>query len=74
LAGQLDFPEWYGRNWDAFWDLISDPEIVRMPDKLILLGFQGFSKKLPREAQLFRQCFSDLKERQPTISCEVIYS
>lgn len=18
----LDFPEWYGRNWDAFWDLL----------------------------------------------------
>ena len=18
----LDFPEWYGKNWDAFWDLL----------------------------------------------------
>lgn len=19
----LDFPEWYGKNWDAFWDMIN---------------------------------------------------
>ena len=21
----FDFPEWYGKNWDAFWDLLSEP-------------------------------------------------
>ena len=21
----FDFPEWYGANWDAFWDLLNEP-------------------------------------------------
>ena len=21
----FNFPEWYGENWDAFWDLINEP-------------------------------------------------
>lgn len=24
LRESLDFPEYYGRNWDAFWDCITD--------------------------------------------------
>jgi RNAse (barnase) inhibitor barstar len=25
LAAALGFPDYYGKNWDAFWDCITDP-------------------------------------------------
>ncbi|MFK1128324.1 barstar family protein [Pseudomonas aeruginosa] len=36
LAQALEFPDWYGRNWDAFWDSITG--LVDMPE---VLEFQG---------------------------------
>lgn len=74
LSDKLGFPKWYGNNWDAFWDMISDTEIVTMPNRLVLLGFKELSEKLPKDAKIFQECFLDLKEKYPSISCEVIYS
>ena len=74
LATNLGFPAWYGNNWDAFWDLIRDPSIVTMPNRLVLLGFKELSEKLPKDARIFQECFIDLKQKYPLISCDVIYS
>ncbi len=73
LSSQLGFPDWYGNNWDAFWDLIRDTEIVTMPDRLVLLGFKDISEKLPKDARILRECFVDLKQKYPEIDCEVVY-
>lgn len=35
LKQKLDFPAYYGENWDAFWDLVSDPEGDGLPDEII---------------------------------------
>ena len=32
----LGFPEWYGHNWDAFWDLVSSD--YPLPDRLTSRG------------------------------------
>lgn len=74
LSSKLGFPDWYGNNWDAFWDLITDTEIVAMPNKLKLVGFKELSEKLPKDTQILQQCFLDMKEEYPSIACEVIYS
>ena len=74
LASKLDFPDWYGNNWDAFWDMITDTEIVTMPNRLTLLGFKELSEKLPKDAKIFQECFIDLKQKHPSILCKVIYS
>lgn len=74
LSAELGFPDWYGNNWDAFWDLITDIELVKMPDRLNLVGFKELLEKLPRDAQLLQQCFLDMKEKYPSIDCEVIYA
>ena len=73
LSSKLGFPDWYGNNWDAFWDMITDTEIVTMPNRLTLLGFKELSEKMPKDAKIFRECFIDLKQKNPSISCEVIY-
>jgi ribonuclease inhibitor len=74
LSNNLGSPDWYGNNWDAFWDLITDAELMRPPDKLTFAGFQEFSETLPRDAELLQQCFWDMKENYPSIVCEVNYS
>jgi len=54
LSANFGFPDWYGNNWDAFWDLITDAEIVKLPNRLILIGFKELSEKLPKDAEIFR--------------------
>lgn len=44
LARALGFPEWYGRNLDALWDLVSvmEGEIMLLhPERLTELGLYG---------------------------------
>jgi len=74
LSSKFGFPDWYGNNWDAFWEMITDTKTVTMPNRLILFGFKEFSEKLPKDAKIFQKCFADLKQKYPLIACEVIYS
>jgi RNAse (barnase) inhibitor barstar len=74
LSSKLGFPDWYGNNWDAFWDMITDTDIVIMPNRLVVIGFKELSERLPKDAKIFRECFLELKQNYPSISCEVIYS
>lgn len=74
LSVKLGFPDWYGNNWDAFWDMITDTDVVTMPDRLVLLGFKELFEKLPKDAKILQECFLDLKQKYPLTSCEVIYS
>ena len=47
----LDFPDYYGKNWDAFWDCITDMagETVHIERR----GFDILEDKFPDTAQKF---------------------
>lgn len=47
----FDFPDYYGENWDAFYDLICTDSKAEM---IIILGKNEMSKSL--EAQFERMC------------------
>ena len=54
----FDFPEWYGKNWDAFWDLMcteSDAEIVEV------IGEYTLHEEFLPELELMHTVLSDLK-------------
>lgn len=38
LGSKLHFPDWYGANFDALYDCLSDPDWQPAPGHLILLG------------------------------------
>ena len=57
LSAELSFPDYYGRNWDAFDECIRDPEI-HLPDVVRVRGMRALAAVLPREAALFRECAS----------------
>ena len=69
LAKYFSFPSYYGHNWDAFWECITESERA-LPTELIVEGFTQLEARLPREAQSFRQCLSELSIERP--ECRVV--
>jgi RNAse (barnase) inhibitor barstar len=57
LYEKLNFPEYYGCNWDAFNECIADPD-VELPKHVRVRGMGPLEKTLPRDAALFRRCAS----------------
>lgn len=56
LAAAFHFPDYYGHNWDAFDECIRE---VRLPVSIEITGFETLRARLPREAELLRQCVGD---------------
>jgi len=57
LFEKLNFPDYYGGNWDAFNECIGDTAL-KLPEAVGVTGMQNLEKVLPREAALFRKCTS----------------
>jgi ribonuclease inhibitor len=71
MAKRLGFPEWYGPNWDAFWDVIIG--LVPMPETLRLLGWASFQERFPRDAWIMEKCLTDLAAEYPANASMVEY-
>jgi RNAse (barnase) inhibitor barstar len=53
LARELDFPEFYGMNWDAITGLVSIPDRVRFP------GWHRLADGVPGGAAMLRRVLDD---------------
>jgi RNAse (barnase) inhibitor barstar len=71
LAGALDFPGWYGNNWNALWDAITG--LVDMPVRLRFRGWHDFERRLPEEACYLRNLFVEMSTELPNLASEVLY-
>ena len=72
LAERLGFPDYYGRNWDAFWDCIGDLEHSSTPMVLRVKGWDQLHRRLPNDANLLKACLRDLAAVRPDIAVEWI--
>jgi len=72
LWNRLQFPSYYGRNWDAFWDCITDPDQSSMPHVLRLRGWGILRNRLPKDARLLRETLERLPSLRTDISVEWI--
>ena len=72
LMESLNFPGWYGANWDAFWDAITG--LVEMPYTVRFLGWPQFSQRLPHEAVLLQECLTEMQGEYPQLASEVVYA
>ncbi|MFC9593645.1 barstar family protein [Streptomyces sp. NPDC056944] len=62
-AGTLALPDWFGRNWDALADCLTDlPE----PVTLVVTGWQEYARTRPREWGTAQEVFATAVEERPT--------
>lgn len=71
LMIDLRFPDFYGHNWDAFWDAITG--LVEMPRHLRLKGWLELERWLPREAEMLRQALTRAQAMYPSSAATVTY-
>ena len=63
------FPDYYGNNWDAFDECISDVEV---PGIVRIVGFGKLRALLPRDAGLLANCLRHFVEHhEPKIKLEI---
>ncbi|OUQ86504.1 hypothetical protein B5G50_21465 [Brevibacillus brevis] len=67
----LDFPEFYGNNWDAFWDAITG--LVLLPKRIRFVGWIKLVDYLPKSAELLQECLNDKNDMYPSTSVEIEY-
>lgn len=60
---QLHFPDWYGANWDAFFDCIV--AIVPLPTELRLINWPEFAAAAPRDMAILRRVAADYAQERP---------
>ncbi len=57
----FDFPEWYGANWSAFWDLLwSECDA----DEVIIIGENTMSADFKNELKIMHSVFDDLVDER----------
>ena len=55
----MNFPDWYGKNWDAFWDMINretDCEFVTVK------GCNTVARELKKEIEIMEELFEENKQ------------
>lgn len=57
FAERLYFPEFYGNNWDAFWDSING--IIKMPKNLTLTNWEKFENTFQKDSKILKEIIED---------------
>lgn len=59
IAAAFSFPDYYGKNWDALWDCLTD-----IPEKNIRIDVHGYDvleKNFPNSASKFARVLKDFE-------------
>ncbi|MBQ8145789.1 MAG: barstar family protein [Clostridia bacterium] len=71
----LEFPDYYGCNWDAFWDCLID--MVGRPIHIEIIGFKVVEQKFGEEAKIMMDILKEFKHYRndkyaKTIKIEIV--
>jgi RNAse (barnase) inhibitor barstar len=70
---ELGFPDFYGMNWDAFWDAITG--LVEMPEEVILKNWKALERRMPSDAEILKSLIANFnrESEECEIAIEQIY-
>jgi RNAse (barnase) inhibitor barstar len=63
FAEVLSFPVHYGRNWDAFWDVLTGHGCF--PPAITICGRAHLLTHVPSAVGHLERCFTDLRQQAP---------
>ena len=72
LKEKFGFHDYYGKNWDALWDLMRD--VFSGDEKYVveLHGFYSLPKDMIEECQLMLEVFDDVVKEAPNFSYKIV--
>ena len=59
ISDALDFPDYYGCNWDAFWDCLTD--MIGDPVHIEIIGLEISKQKFGDDADIMLEILKDFK-------------
>ena len=59
IEKEFDFPDYYGANWDAFWDCLTD--MVGRPVHIEIIGLNVIEQKFDDEAKIMVDILKEFK-------------
>lgn len=59
IKKELDFPDYYGCNWDAFWDCLTD--MVGRPINIKIVGIENIENKFADGVRTMLETLQDFK-------------
>ena len=68
LASELSFPDWWGKNWDACWDCMADPQLSDLPSQLRVNGVRALRERLPKDAEILARILADLDKTRDDVA------
>ncbi|EAC8434573.1 barnase inhibitor [Listeria monocytogenes] len=71
LKQELDFPDYYGENWDAFWDTITG--LVELPEEIIFEHWSDLEESIPDEANWLKEILENFNKKYPIMKTKVEY-
>lgn len=72
IKQMLCMPDFYGMNWDAYWDAITG--LIMLPDELILNGWHIYKCIQKDDAELFEKIMKEYNGLRDYKHCECIYN
>ncbi|MDX5364214.1 MAG: barstar family protein [Pseudazoarcus pumilus] len=75
IAAALDFPEWFGHNWDALADCLGDLPWLTPGARCLLVfeGCKGHAEAWPVLIEILQQSCTDWAEREVLLSCVLAF-
>lgn len=71
-ASTLELPDWFGRNWDALADSLSDRSVwpADAAEGLVVVvrNWQPYAKARPEEWEIAQEVFSAAVDREPSLT------
>lgn len=71
LKKVFELPDFYGENWNAFWDTITG--FIELPMKIQFIGWSNLERILPSDAYNLLELFNDFNEEYPDEKREILY-